>query len=198
MAELPIDASLVGRIVCNAARPEWGVGKVASVHPTPSHGKSAHRVTIQFTTGRRTLVVPPARLIEPGPEPQRGAGWLDVLGQSTLDDQLRQLPEEVTEMIGTPRQRVAALAPLYRYDETPAELLRWACDRVGVADPLSQWSRDELGVAFRVFSHERDGYLRSVLAILRRDEGPDAVKDLLDGLEPTTAARMRDALRKPL
>lgn len=198
MAELPIDSSLIGRDVCNAARPEWGVGKVASVQPTPVDGKPAQRVTIEFPTGRRTLVVPPARLVEPRPEPQRGAGWLDVLGKSTLDDQLRQLPEEVTEMIGTPRQRVAALAPLYRYDETPAGLSRWACDRVEVADPLSQWSRDELQVAFRVFSHERDGYLRSALAILRRDEGPDAVKELLDGLEPTTAARMRDALQKPL
>lgn len=182
MCELDLSPDLLGSKVRNAARPEWGVGMVLRIQRTQSHGQSAHRVSIQFATGHRTLLVPPARLIAAGPEPERRAGWIDGLGKTTLDDRLRKLPDQVTQVFGSPRERLAAVLPLYDVGSEPAALLRWAGSQTGVRDPLSHWTRDELLVALGDFCNERDAYLRNVAALLKQKEGPAALQDVLDAI----------------
>jgi len=195
MHELTIDADLVGKTVRNAARPDWGDGQVLQVHATQTAGQAGHRVQVHFArTGTRWLLVPPARLVEPGDEPTRAAGWIEQLGKSSLDDKLRRLSDESVNVIGSLRERVAAVVALYAIGDEPRALLRWAIDQTGVTDPLSHWSRDELGSAFRDFCVERDSHLRNLLAQLKMKEGPDAVRELLDELPAPLAAAVREAL----
>ncbi len=198
MSDLPVNAALVGRKVRNPARPEWGDGEVLRVQATTVGGQPVHRVSVQFVTGHRMLVVPPARLVEPAPEQQRAAGWLDTLGKRTLDDRLVNLPVSVREFIGTPAQRVALLASLYTYDEEPASLVQWARRQADVADPLSQWSRDELMVAFREFCMERDSALRHAAALVKQKAGPAALERVLADLPDAVRPAMLAALRRPI
>lgn len=198
MSDLKVHAKLVGRRVAVPNRPEWGHGTVLRVQSTLVNGQPRHRVSVQFPTGHRTLQVPPARLIEPPPEPKRAAGWLDSIGHQAPDDRLVRLPPAATQHIGTHAQRLAALAPLYEYTEDPSALVRWARRQANLADPLSLWTRDELLVAFRTFCMERDSALRVAAARLKHAEGPDALAEALDALPEPAAAGMRAALRRPI
>jgi hypothetical protein len=196
--EICVSQESIGAMVVNAARPEWGVGTVLRVQSAEFQGKAAHRVSIQFAVGHKTLLVPPAKLAPPRGEPQREGGWLAVAGKSTLDDKLRSLPSEATEVLGTPRERLAAVVPLYAYHEDSPSLMRWAINQTGVADPLSHWSRDELLVAFRVFCTERDAHLRNVAATLKQKYGQEellaALADVPDKLRPGVI----EALARPI
>ena len=196
MSELTIDDGLVGRRVAVPDRPEWGLGTVVRVQSTVADGHPAHRVSIQFTTGHRVLLVPPARLIEPQPEPERAVGWLDTLAGRTVDDRLANLPASVTEFLGTPAQRIVVLAALYEHTEEPASLIHWARRQAHVADPLSHWSRDELLVAFRTFCTERDSTLRVAAALLKQAEGPEVLEAALASYPEAVATEMRAALRR--
>lgn len=198
MSELDIGPELVGRSVCIATRPEWGEGKVLRVQSTTAGGEPRHRVSIQFAVGHRVLQVPPARLCEPQPQPQREQGWLNAAAANTLDDRLRRLPDVVTTFLGTQTQRLAALAPLYAYTEDPSSLSKWARDQTQIADPLSLWSRDELSAAFRVFCDERDAELRVAAAKLKHAEGQAALEDALAGLPQALVSAMRAALQRPI
>ncbi len=198
MSELRIDADLVGTPVVNCARPQWGVGRVLRVQAARYEGRPAHRVSIQFACGHRVLLVPPARLAAPADEPERDAGWLDRLGGSTLDDRLRALPDDVLNVLGTPRDRLLAVVPLYATDPATEELLDWARSQTGVADPLTHWTRDELHVAFAAFAAERDAHLRAVAAVYRQREGAEALRELVGALPAGVRERVLEAFRRPI
>lgn len=198
MEELDVTNQLVGAKVRNAARPEWGVGTVLRVQQIPAGDQPAHRLSIQFDTGHRTVLVPPARLVKAEPEPKRAAGWLEGLGKTTLDDRLRSLPGEVTQVLGTPRERLAAVIPFFAITEDSPSLLRWASSQTGVADPLTLWTRDELLVALRDFCRERDAYLRTVAALIKQAEGAEALQETLASLPAALRQPILDALRRPI
>jgi len=196
MSDLVVSEKLVGQRVRIAARPDWGIGTVLRVQTTRVAGAEQHRVFIQFRHGNRAMIVPPARLSAPTDEPQRSAGWIDQLGNSTLDDALRQLPASVTEHFGSPRERLAEVLPLYDVGDDANELLKWARHQTGVGDPLSQWSRDELVRAFDEFCVERDGHFRNIAALLVQGEGIEALRDVLDGFSERAQREAAAALQK--
>ncbi|MGD8454400.1 MAG: DUF3553 domain-containing protein [Phycisphaerae bacterium] len=198
MSSLDIGPQLVGRKVCNPARPEWGVGTVLRVQSTTVAGQPRHRISVQFAVGHRVLQVPPARLTDPQPEPQREAGWLESIGGNTIDDRLTRLPPSIAEFLGTPAQRLAALAALYAHSEEPTSLARWARGQTGAADPLSLWSRDELLLAYRRFSDERDAELRVAAAKLKMTGGPAALEAALADLPPEALPAVRAALAREI
>jgi len=198
MSELEIGANLIGRKVCNPARPEWGVGTVLRVQSSTADGQPRHRVSVQFAIGHRVMLVPPARLTEPTSPTQRTAGWLDTLAGNTLDESLWRLPQSITGVLATPAERVAALSELYRYGDDPKSLTEWARRQTQVADPLSHWSRDELAGAFAKFCQERDGELRGAAAKLAQAEGTAALERVLAALPDQLADAMRAALRRPI
>ncbi|RMF72647.1 MAG: DUF3553 domain-containing protein [Planctomycetota bacterium] len=196
LSDFVIGPELVGRTVRNAARPEWGAGKVLKVQRCTQNGVTAHRVTIHFPIGTRVLVTPPARLAAPVDEPQRAAGWIESLGKSTLDDRLRRVRPELLDVLGPPRERIAALLPLFEYTDDAKSLARWACDQVDVADPLTHWNRDELLAAFREFCVERDSHFRNLAAVLARSEGVAEVRRLLAEAPAPLAERAKAALQR--
>lgn len=194
MNELPVDVGLVGREVRSAARPEWGVGKVLRVQRISGGDAPVFRVSVQFAVGHRTLVAPPAKLLHPEPEEQRESGWLESLGGTTLDDRLRALPESVTQFLGTPRDRIAIVAPLFAFRDDPGLLLRWARDQTGLTDPLEHWTRDELQLAFEQFCYRRDEFLRGAAAALARSAESCELDTLLTEFEPPIGEAIRRAL----
>lgn len=199
MAEIEVNESIRGRSVRNAACPQWGDGKVARVARAELEGRAAWRVTVDFSiAGRKTLLCPPARLVEPATEPQREPGWLDRLAGNTLDDRLTQLPERLLTSLAPPRERLALAIPLLSYTDEPASLIKWARAQLGIADPLSRWSRDELGVAFGRFCLERDSWLRNQAALLVQREGRAALHELLESLPEASRAALRAALSRVL
>lgn len=191
MSELEIRPELVGQRVCNPARPEWGAGTVLRVQSTRVNEQVVHRVSVQFESGHRTLVIPPGRLSAVEDEPQRAAGWLDRAGRHTLDERLVSLPEAVREFLGTSAQRLIVVARLYELRGDPAELLRWARSQTGVKDPLAHWTRDELHQAFAEFRRRRDDLLRKTLTALRSAGGNDAVEEALGEVSAEAAAAIR-------
>lgn len=198
MSDEILSGELRGRAVQNAARPEWGVGKVVDVQPTKVGGSPAQRVTVQFSMGRRTMMVPPAKLIAPQAEPTRASGWLEQAAGTALDDRLREVPEEIAMTLGSPRARFAAVLTLFKYTGEHESLLRWARDQTGVADPLSHWSRDELEVAWRDFCANRDLMLRTHAATVRQKEGADGLRELLGTIPREIQPAAQAALRRIL
>jgi hypothetical protein len=159
-----------GQKVCNPARPEWGVGEVIRAIRTESGGASALRVSVQFPGGLRVVMVPPAQLGPPKAAATREKGWLDSLSKNTLDDRLRALPAEAVLVLGAFPEKLAALAPYYQYQDEPGSILRWACQQLDIADPLTIYTRDELHAAFDAFCARRDAHLRQLVAPLRRGD----------------------------
>ena len=199
MEEIAVGPDLVGQKIRSAARPEWGEGQVLRVQPVRNaDGSAAHRVSVQFQTGHRTLLVPPARLAAAGPEPERQAGWLTGLAKTTLDDQLRSLPKETIEVLGTPVQRMQALVPLFGLRDEPAALQRWACSQTGVTDPLSHWTRDELHIAFDAFCADRDAYFRAAAARVKQTAGDEALRAALAEIPSELRANVQAALEQPI
>ena len=94
-----------------------------------------------------------------------------------------------------PVYRVSVAAPT-AFGEDPTSLSKWARSQTGVADPLSQWSRDELLVAFRDFCSERDAWMRNAAALLKRAEGDAALREAVAGLPAELRDRLRAALER--
>lgn len=185
---------LVGRKVMVPTRPEWGVGEVLRVSQTRVNREIIFRVSVHFPSGHRTLLMPPARLVEPFPEKERQAGWLDSLGKNTLDGKLRALPEELQFFLGTPGQRFSEVAKLFEWDDRPESLVRWARRQSLASDPLTLWTRDELQAAFDEFCAKRDTYLRESYAAWRKSETWRGPAHAFAKLDAEVAARMRAVL----
>jgi len=199
MSELAITPDIRGRKVQVAGKPDWGVGVVQIVQPATINGGAAHRLTIDFpVVGRKILLAPPARLIEPDAGPSREQGWLDQIGGRTLDDRLRKLPDEIGNFLGTPREKLRAVLPLYLYHDGPQTLLRWARWRSGAADPLTLWNRDELHTSFVAFCQDRDSFLRTQAAQLQAKEGREALVAWIAALDDDVREEVLAALRRPI
>jgi hypothetical protein len=198
---LTISKELIGRTVRCVARPEWGNGNVLTIKPATMNGRPVHRVSIQFATGHRVLMVPPAILIGPEAlsEPEIPATWIETIAGRTPDDRLRLVPASATEVLGSPTARVAALAPYYEIDpDDEKALLRWARGQSGIPDPLVRWTRDELQSAFRAFCTERDDHLRGLLATAKQARGQEAVDEALSAASPRARYAMLEVLRRPI
>jgi hypothetical protein len=196
VSDIEINPELVGRRVCNPVRPEWGDGTVLRVQAMSVDGRPVQRVSVQFATGHRTLLIPPGRLADPEPGPQRDAGWLDRVGKQTVDDRLAALPESVREFLGTSAQRIVVLSRLYELSDDPAALLRWARSQSGAADPLSLWTRDEIRASFQEFCRRRDALLREAATALRGTGGPTALAEALDDVSGEARDRILATLQR--
>lgn len=197
--DLEISTQIIGRRVSVIGKPDWGIGVVRRVQTTTINGATQHRVSVQFNQGTKLLISPPARLTDPVDDPQRKeAGWIEQIGGGSLDSRLRQLPESAVQVLGTIQQRLDAVIPHYSRMEDGKDLIRWARRQTGVGDPLSQWSRDELEVAFASFCNERDAHLRNLCALLKKNGGDSALQEWLSQLDDDARPAVYTALRKPL
>lgn len=177
-----ITPDMVGAKVRSVARPEWGVGEILLVKPETVNGQPVHRVSIQFSVGHKTLMVPPAKLIEAKnapPPPPKQPGWIDTVAKATPEDQLRALPHDVTHVLGSFEQRVLLVSQLYQFDDGDEGLLKWARAQTKLPDPLEKWSRDELAQAFGDFRRARDAFLRKLVDDAKKKRGAAAVGDAL-------------------
>lgn len=183
---------LVGQKVCNAARLDWGVGQVLRVQKMGE----AWRVSVQFHSGHRFLMVPPARLVRPQTEEQRSSDWLATAAGVTLDSRLTQLPEDIRFFLGLPLQKFVAMLPLYEPVDDPRALESWARRQTGISQPLSQWTRDELMQAHAQFCVQRDLVMRETLERLFRSGNISDAQDVLSAAPAHVQAAVREAAPK--
>lgn len=183
---------LVGQRVCNAARLDWGIGEVLRVQRMGD----AWRVSVQFHTGHRALMVPPARLVPPQSEEQRSDAWVAMAAGTTLDGRLKQLPEDIRYFLGLPLQKFAALLPYYEPVEDPRALEAWARRQTGISQPLSQWTRDELMQAHGEFCTQRDAALRETVERLFKGGNISEARALVSASPPQARSAVADAAPK--
>lgn len=187
---MEIDPTIVGQKVQNAARPDWGVGQVLRVQKLGS----GWRVSVQFPSGHRHLVVPPAKLVPPQAEQSRDAAWLDEAAGTTLDDKLCSLPEDIELFLGTAIGKLRAMLPLYEIRSDEKSLEKWARRQTGVGQPLTTWTRDELIERFQQFCRRRDQVAQEVVLRIRKAGAADELRALLTEAEPEAVAELRLAV----
>lgn len=177
--------------VANPARPEWGVGRVLSVEPG-SGGRGA-RVRVNFAgAGVKTLVVPPGRLVPPQAQAEPEPAAHESLGYSgSSEARLRTIPAIITDRRAAWDVRITELVKLYQFDDSPRDIFNWAALRTGQADPLNEFSADELAAYFRDFCRRRDRVLKDLCHEAKRANAAGQFRSLVDA---KTTERVREKL----
>ena len=167
----------VGDRALNPARPDWGVGTVTSVAAHFANGKQGQRLGIRFDgAGLKTVSTAIITLTAPS----------GGVSESPIAD-LTALPEGVLDASNPLAARLAKAVSWYRFREGDRSALDWAIQRLGVSDPLSTLTREQIHSAregfFRGLDHQTEQLARD---LARRD--PEALAALCDSAPP--AARL--------
>lgn len=207
-----------GDVVIHPRRPEWGEGVIESAMKSTHQGQTGQKLTVRFANHGRvtinTAVVPlhprgergggagrPASEDASTPMSQdtSGKGWLDAIashGQNPIDA-LIALPEALTDPFSSLRQRLAATLDTFRFSTAARDLLDWGVAQTGLADPLSQFTRQELEQAFARFERDRDDHLNSLVTQLKREGQVELARELGERCQHPAAKRAMDrALRR--
>ncbi len=113
-----------------------------------------------------------------------GGGWLAELeakaaGNGTGNgEELRQLPDALSDPFLTLEQRVEAALDTYRFTTEARSLIEWAIGQTGLDDPMSRYTRHELEQGFDWFCRDRDLQLKELV----REAKSRGRQDMLDGL----------------
>jgi hypothetical protein len=185
----------LGDRVVHTARPEWGVGIVASARSEPHEGRPAQRLQIRFDrAGVKTLSTAFATLRRAGDAPAVAAESEEPALAPGADPVkvMTRLPEEASDPFTTPAARLAATLALYRFSDTGGSVLDWAAAQSGLPDPLSRFSRHELEELFSRFCVARDQQLARVSAEAVKGVPPDQLATILRAA-PSAG---RDALQR--
>jgi len=178
----------IGQQVINPSCPKWGIGKVLSVEPGP--GGRDLRVRVNFAgSGVKTMMVPPGRLVAPEAQIISDQPVDEQMGYcSPIEQRLRTLPVVVTDQRFDLVDRMDALIKLYRFDDDARGIFDWAVFQLHVADPLVEFSADELQGYFHDFCRRRDLALKSLYKHISR---AGREKQFLSALERKTDSAIR-------
>ncbi|MGE3180571.1 MAG: DUF3553 domain-containing protein [Phycisphaerae bacterium] len=186
---MEISPTIVGQKVQNAAKPEWGVGQVLRVQKVAT----GWRVSVQFPSGHRHLLVPPGRLVAPQAEKTRSSAWLDEAAGETLDAKLTRLPEDIEFFLGTALGKLKAMLTLYEIEDDEKGLEKWARRQTGVGQPLTTWTRDELAERYAQFCATRDKIARETIIRIRKAGEISELKAVLREATPRVINALRFA-----
>lgn len=190
-----------GDRVIHAAKPEWGVGELLTAEPLSAGAavKEGQRLTIRFERGGTKAISTEFAELKPmGDMPLRRT-TLTEEGQvfsfaptpTELKELMTKLPEQATDPFVSLPKRFAATLDLYRFGDTPAALLDWACMQTGLKDPLTRFNRHELEQWFGRFRIEADDHLKKLAREMRKAD-PRSI----DAAATTCGASAKQALRR--
>ncbi len=167
----------VGDRTINPARPDWGVGTITSVAAHFANGKEGQRLGIRFDgAGLKTVSTAIITLTAPS----------SGVGETPIAD-LTALPEGVLDGSRPLVARLGEAAKWYRFREGDRSALDWAIQRLGVSDPLSTLTREQLHAAREGFFRGLDHQIRQLARELGRRD-PAALAAASDSAPP--AARL--------
>ncbi|MEL6740654.1 MAG: hypothetical protein AAFP26_08365 [Planctomycetota bacterium] len=200
----------LGDRVIHTAKPEWGVGTVATASAITLDAKPTQRLQNRFDSGGlKTLITAHAPIALAGTTPapttndnaKTGAAPKAPAHKTVSIDvpedpieakaHLRRLPDDAADPFATPLQRLEATLRAYRFDMSGPGLIEWAVAQTGLADPLSRFSRHELEEIFRQHTNALDTHLRSLVKEVRDVPPADLVR-VRDAAPP----RAREALKR--
>jgi hypothetical protein len=190
-----------GDRVIHAAKPEWGVGEVLTAEPISAGAtvKEGQRLTIRFERGGTKAISTEFAELKPmGDMPLRRT-TLTEEGQvfsfaptpTELKELMTKLPEQATDPFVSLPKRFQATLELYKYGDTPAALLDWACMQTGLKDPLTRFNRHELEQWFSRFKIEADDQLKKLSREMRKAD-PKSI----DAAAASCGASAKHALRR--
>ncbi len=199
-----------GDIVVHPRRPEWGQGVVVQVTNIKHQGQDAQRLTLDFTHhGRVTIntAVAPLQPKETGlaimsatrtsnyPQSSNG-GWLASLERNgAASDQLTRLPDRLSDPFESLANRLNATLDTYRYTTEARSLLEWAVAQTGLEDPLTQYTRHDLELAFPRFTRDRDLHLKQLVQTIKRQGKQELLQEALRNTRHNAA---RQALQRAI
>lgn len=115
-----------------------------------------------------------------------------IPSRSSLEKAMLTLPEAVRDPFTTVWNRLERTIALYRITDDPRHVTLWAVSQMGLDDPLSIFSRQELEVYFKRWARLRDEHLATVLADAAKSD-PDRAADVLATAPPSAREAMRRA-----
>jgi hypothetical protein len=190
-----------GDRVIHAAKPEWGVGEVLTAESAGSATASAdaQRLTIRFERGGTKAISTEFAELKPmGDMPLRRTSVTDegkVFSFAPTPNELKELmtklPDAATDPFVSLPKRFLATLDLYRFGDTGASLLDWACMQTGLKDPLSRFNRHELEQWFSRFKIEADDQLKKLARELRKTDAK-----AVDAAAATCGVSAKQALRR--
>lgn len=194
----------MGDRVVHTAKPEWGIGTVATASAVTVDGKPTQRLQIRFdTAGLKTLVSAHAPVAHadaaPTPTsttasaPNTQAAAVPEVPEDPIEAKahLRRLPADAADHFATPLQRLEATLKAYRFEPNGPGLIEWSVAQTGLADPLSRFSRHELEEVFRQHTTALDTHLRALVREVRDVPPADLIR-VRDAAPP----RAREALKR--
>ncbi len=126
-----------------------------------------------------------------------GGGWLDRLAGNNNGhmSELWAMPASFNDVFASWGDRLKAVLATYRYGTDPRHarnILDWACEQTGLADPLTKYSRSELEHAFPRYIRDRDNYLFDMCRTLKRENRMDVIREVRAQCKLPAAMSMLD------
>lgn len=181
----------MGDRVLHPAKPEWGTGVVISAAPARQDGRVCQRLQIRFDReGLKTISTAFVDLRPVGAE-SSAIAELEPVTQEAAERSLGDLPDAATDPFAAPGARLKATLSQYRYGSSAGDLIAWATDRTGLADPLTLFSRHDLESAFERWKRTLDGHLKKLVRECK-DMAPAELAPIVNGA-PDAA---REALKR--
>ncbi len=168
--------------------PEWGSGAVIKVENTANDGEPTTRVTVRFSSkGLKSFVGDqlPLELLAsehqmPGDhsctrpaiavvEDLERSGLTQAVEQKLLEI-MHAIPMACRDPFNTAEHRLRRTFELYKYDMSGRGLMEWAMAQTGMDDPLTRFSRPELEVFFKNYSHELNQHLAKLLSEMHEEK----------------------------
>ncbi len=160
----------VGDYVRHEKRPEWGVGVVVKAQRVTHDGVVGQRLGIRFESqGLITVNTAVIGVIERC-ESGDSEGQACVDGVEDRDEVLRRLsglPAGATDPRLPLAPRLGATLDLYRFGHDLRSVFDWAVAQTGMRDPLGEYSRHELELAFLSFEKKRERCLGELVSRLK-------------------------------
>lgn len=179
----------MGDRVLHPTKPEWGTGIVTSASPARQDGRVCQRLQIRFDReGLKTISTAFVELRPVGADASAIAEHKPVTREAA-ERSLGELPDLATDPFAAPGARLKATLEQYRYSTSAGDLIAWATDRSGLADPLTLFSRHDLEGAFERWKRTLDGHLKKLVGECKNlapaelapivGDAPDAAREAL-------------------
>ncbi len=103
-----------------------------------------------------------------------GSGWLASLEERDPEAMMLKIPDAASDPFCSVWARLESSLDLYRFTSSPHSLTDWSIAQSGLADPLTQFNRQELETLFMRWTRIRNAHLFTILEEADREDAARA------------------------